>query len=1032
MTGKQLIWRLALGFLLVGLLPLSGLAWFYLQSFEQTLTRTVLQNISSVANKKSDQIDNFINERLADARAMSVQPQIREALNLLDDNGRDWDPARQRLEADLAILADRRVYGDLLLISLDGRVLYSAKTDIQRNARLLGGPLSETGLAAGFRQAMRSLHVDLTRFAPDPGHDGLISAYLVAPVIEFERPVGALALRIDLSAIAPVLSDRTGLGATGETVLAMRDLDEVRYTIRLDRMAGDPFSMAVPMNVAAPPMRDALLGKMGAGLTWDYVGLEIAAAWQYLPALGWGMVVKMDAAEAFAPLHAQQRLMRFALLFFIFASAAAAWLLGRRFVRSDDIIAAQEARYRAVFGSMNDGVAIYRPLPGGQDFIVIDINSAGERIAAVRREDIVGKRACEAFEGLEAAGIVDAFRRVHRSGQMESVALTAYSDARVKLWVENDVVRLPEGDILSVFKDVTARKQTEDAVRLYANVFEHAGEALVLTDADNRIVAINPAFTAQTGYSLEEVVGQNPRILGSGHTPRDTYQTLWASLASGGYWQGELWHRSKAGEVTPKWAAISVIRDAHGAITHYLAGYTDISERKAAERRIEHLAHHDSLTGLYNRFNLEIRLSQALALSIREGGHLAVMFIDLDRFKVINDTLGHHVGDLLLVEVAKRLRESVRASDIVARQGGDEFVVVMTGLVQPSDATPLAAKLLDVLARPYQIESHRLHTTPSIGISLYPQDGQDPDTLMRNADTAMYHAKEQGRNNLQYFTTALNDAATERLAIERGLREAVGTDQFSLHYQPQVVVRDSTKPIAVSVEALIRWHHPTMGALPPSRFIPVAEETGLIEPIGHWVLNEACRQLAAWRADGTGPHRIAINLSAQQLRNPDLVDQIAQVLERHGIAGHDLELEVTETMAMSDPARAIAQLGALRTLGVRLAIDDFGTGYSSLSYLKLLPIQVLKIDRVFVKDIGREESATKIALATLRLAHSLDLEVVAEGVEEAAQRDFLVCNGCDYLQGYYFDRPQPADTLLNSPLDARWMWPAQEALSKTA
>lgn len=1027
MKGKRLVGQLVLAFLLVALLPLGGLAWFYLQSFEQTLSRTVLQNISSIANKKSDQIDSFINERLADARAIAAQPQIRDALAVLDKPEGVPGTDLQRLENDLALLADRREYGDLLLISLEGRVLYSARGVLGQGKDLMGGMLEESGLATGFRQAMRSLHVDLTRFSPDPTRQGSVTAYLVAPVLEAERPVGALALRIDLATIAPVLSDRTGLGVTGETVLAMRDGDHARYTIRLDRKDGDPFEILVPLERAAPPMRSALLGRMGEGVTRDYAGVEIVAAWHYLPALGWGMVVKMDTAEAFAPLYAQQRLMRFALLFFMLASATGAWLLGRRFVRSEDIIAAQEARYRAVFGSMNDGVAIYRRSPVDEQFTVLDVNPAGERIAAVRRDDIVGKAAGEAFEGLEAAGILEAFRRVHRTGEMETVALTAYRDSRVDLWVENDVIRLPDGDILSVFKDVTARKAAEDAVRLYANVFEHAGEALVITDAENRVVAINPAFTRQTGYSLEEVVGRNPRMLASGHTPRETYQTLWANLAGSGYWQGELWHRSKSGEISPKWAAISVIRDAEGRVTHHLAGYTDISERKAAEQRIEHLAHHDSLTGLYNRFNLEIRLSQAIALSSREKCHLAVMFIDLDRFKVINDTLGHHVGDLLLVEVAKRLQDCVRASDIVARQGGDEFVVVMTGLAHPGDATPLATKLLDVLARPYEVENHRLHSTPSIGISIFPQDGADPDTLMRNADAAMYHAKEQGRHNLQYFTTALNDAATERLVIERGLREALDGGQFSLHYQPQVVApAESGQPLAVSVEALIRWKHPTMGAVPPCRFIPVAEETGLIERIGQWVLDEACRQLATWRANAEGPQRIAINLSAQQLRNPDLVGQIADTLARHGLSGDDLELEVTETMAMSDPARAIAQLGALRELGVRLAIDDFGTGYSSLGYLKLLPIQVLKIDRAFVKDIGLDDSATKIVLATLRLAHSLDLEVVAEGVEEASQFEFLVQNECDYLQGYYFSPPKPADDLLAAPTDQLWSWPVPE------
>ena len=1020
MNAGQVVRRQLVGFLVVALMPLAGLAWFYLHSFEQALTHTVLQNIASIANKKNDQIDSFINERLADARLIAAQPLVREALVLLNDHGDEAQWLRDRIKDDLALLADRREYGDLILVSATGRVLYSARGRVATGVDLTQGAVANGALAHGVRQAMRSLHIDMTRFEAVSG--GQAVAFLVAPVLERERPLGTIALLIDQSVIAPVLSDRTGLGASGETVLAQRDGDQVRYTVRLDRRSGEPFQIMVALAEAAPPMHRALLGHMGAGVTLDYAGVDVVAAWQYLPALGWGMVVKMDVAEAFAPLRAQQRLISLALLFFTLVSASAAWLLGRYLIGSDNRIAAQEARYRAVFGSMNDGVALYRPSPGADDFTVIDINPAGERIGAVRRDDIVGMPVRKVFPGLEGAGILAAFKRVSLSGQMESLALTAYHDQRVDLWVENDVIRLPEGDILSVFKDVTERKRTEDALRLYANVFEHAGEALVITDTDNRIMAINPAFTRQTGYTLDEVAGRNPRILASGHTPRETYQALWANLASCGYWQGELWHRNKQGNVAPKWVSISLIRDASGNVTHHLAGYTDISERKAAEQRIEHLAHHDSLTGLYNRFNLETRLSQTIALCARQGGHLAVMFIDLDRFKVINDTLGHHVGDLLLIEVAARLRTCVRASDIVARQGGDEFVVVMTGLSGPTDATSMATKLLETLGRPYQIDRHCLHTTPSIGISIYPQDGTDPDTLMRNADTAMYHAKEQGRNNLQYYTSALNEAATERLAIERGLREALSGNQFALHYQPQVVVLPSGEVRAVSVEALIRWEHPILGSISPERFIPVAEETGLIEGVGHWVLDEACRQLAQWRAAGSGPQRIAINLSAQQLRNPGLVSQIAEVIARHRLEGQDLELEITETMAMTDPVRAVEQLGALRALGVRLAIDDFGTGYSSLGYLKLLPIQVLKIDRTFVKEIGIDDSATKIALATLRLAHSLDLEVVAEGVEEAAQRDFLLANGCDYQQGYFFDPPKPGAAFNCDEADRRWCW----------
>jgi len=556
-----------------------------------------------------------------------------------------------------------------------------------------------------------------------------------------------------------------------------------------------------------------------------------------------------------------------------------------------------------------------------------------------------------------------------------------------------------------------SRKNAEavaEELRLYANAFESSGEPMLITDRDNRIVNVNAAFTAQTGYSLDEVRGHDPKLLSSGGTPKIVYRDMWVSLLGGGYWAGELWDRKKTGEVFPKWASISAIRDENQDIKFYIASFSDISERKANEARIDYLAHHDALTGLINRYNLENRLSQALLSAQRDRENIAVMFIDMDRFKTINDTLGHHVGDQLLIEVARRLKESVRESDIVARLGGDEFVVALTGMTVDTDAAPVAEKILRALGQPYVIDGGELHSSPSIGIAVYPGDGEDGATLMRNADTAMYHAKERGRNNIKFFTAELNTAANERLALENDLRLALRDGQLHLHYQPQVRAHDHSM---FGVEALARWHHPVLGDIPPLKFIPVAEESGLIEALGAWVLDEACRQLRLWQDQGIAGIRMAINLSAQQLRSPVLVESVDALLRRHGLKGNDLELEITESVAMENPERAIGQLQGLRDLGIQLAIDDFGTGYSSLAYLKRLPIQVLKLDRTFVRDIETDESDAEISAATLALAHNLGLKVIAEGVETEAQRDFLVRHQCDYLQGYLFSRPLAAEAL---------------------
>ena len=556
-----------------------------------------------------------------------------------------------------------------------------------------------------------------------------------------------------------------------------------------------------------------------------------------------------------------------------------------------------------------------------------------------------------------------------------------------------------------------ARKDAEataEKLRLYANAFDSSGEPMLITDRDNLIINVNAAFTAQTGYSLEDVLGRDPKLLSCGNTPPSVYQEMWQDLNNGGYWQGELWDRKKTGEIYPKWASISAIRNDNQDTLFFIASFSDISERKANEARIDYLAHHDPLTGLINRYNLENRLSQALLSAHRDDQRVAVMFIDMDRFKAINDTLGHHVGDQLLIEVARRLKASVRESDIVARLGGDEFVVALTALTDNMDAAPVAEKILRALGQPYAIGGGEQHSSPSIGIAVFPCDGEDGETLMKNADTAMYHAKENGRNNIQFFTAGMNEAASERLTLEKELRLALREGGLHLHYQPQVRVRDYG---VFGVEALARWSHPTLGDIPPLKFIPIAEESGLIEALGEWVLDEACRQLAAWRAAGIDGIRMAVNLSAQQLRSPGLVPSVSGVLGRHGLQGRDLELEITESVAMENPERAIGQLQGLRDLGIQLAIDDFGTGYSSLAYLKRLPIQVLKLDRTFVRDIETDESDAAISAATLALAHNLGLQVIAEGVESEAQRDFLISHRCDYLQGYLFSRPLPADAV---------------------
>lgn len=556
---------------------------------------------------------------------------------------------------------------------------------------------------------------------------------------------------------------------------------------------------------------------------------------------------------------------------------------------------------------------------------------------------------------------------------------------------------------------------TDSQLLQKARAFEYANEALFITDAANSIIAVNRAFTRMTGYAPHDVIGQNPRVLASGQTSPDVYYDMWLGLEKNDFWQGEVWDRRRDGSTYPKHLTISVVRNAAHEIENYVASFSDITERKQVADRMFHLAHHDALTGLLNRTALEVQLQNALVYAQREKHQVGVLLIDLDNFKQVNDTLGHHVGDHLLLQVGRRLKDCVRANDPVARLGGDEFIVVLQDIESAMSVGAIASKIQRSLADAYQVDEYTLYATPSIGVSLYPIDGSDPDVLIKNADSAMYHAKAQGRNNFKFFAASMNAAAHERLKLENALRSALEginsnqDSQFELYFQPQIHISSGK---ITGLEALARWSHPELGPIPPTRFIQIAEETGLIQPLGDWVFWEACRRLKEFKEAGVTDMRVAVNLSTQQLRHDNLPVVVRGALACYDLLPEELELEITESTAMQNPAATIAILEQLKDMGIVLAVDDFGTGYSSLSYLKHLPIHRLKLDRTFVKDIDTSREDAAICSATIVLAHSLGLDLVAEGVETEAQRDYLKNLGCDLFQGFLYSKPLPADQLV--------------------
>jgi len=724
----------------------------------------------------------------------------------------------------------------------------------------------------------------------------------------------------------------------------------------------------------------------------------------------WYIISRVDPAElTFSFWHAVRDnavMTGWLLLVIALLSYVLAWLRSNH-LENTRALSASQARYQNLFENMEQGYALLESLFGGdgkvRDFRYVRVNPAFERILGVRREDVIGRTILSLFPQTEDYWL-ETFAHVATTGQ--ATRLEQYHSGFDRYF--EITAASPEYGLVAVFfADVTVRKHAEEQQRQATTAFNNTMEAIIITDAEQKIIMVNSAYTRITGYEAQEVIGLTPRLHRSGRHDDEFYKSIWQKLNQTGQWQGEIWNRRKNGEIYPAWENISVVKNNQDQVSNYVSIFSDISVIKQAEARLSELAHHDYLTGLANRFAFNLNLEKAIDRAKRHQNKVALLFLDLDRFKLINDTLGHAAGDQMLQIISKRLLASVRGEDVVARLGGDEFTIILEEISQADDAAKLARKILSTVAEPMDLDDQEIVISTSIGLSIYPDNADNATDLARAADTAMYRAKARGGHTFEFYTRDLTEQAMQRLMTENSLRQALTREELRLYYQPQIDV--STGAIC-GAEALIRWQHPEHGLMLPDQFIHIAEESRLIELIGEWVIHKVCAQVRAWRDAGMPAMHIAINLSPRQIKFDSTIEIMQQAINLYNLKESDvlLELEITESFLQSKELirRPLQQL---RDLGIRIAIDDFGTGYSSLGLLKQLPIDTLKIDRTFLRNIPMDNNNKAISAAIISMGHSLGMRVVAEGIETAPQLNFLRQHACDWAQGFLFNEALPPD-----------------------
>lgn len=985
--------------------PLIGLTSIMLHG--PKIERDTYANLETVARLKSAQVENWLGERHSNAVSLATSTGFATQVDQFVRQQHDVELSRA-IQDNLNTL--RTVYGfdSILLLDVDGRLLLKLGEHVD----------TPPALQEQLHQAMISKSVQRGELYRNKF--GEVHLDWVVPVIVSEpqsprRVVAAVVLRATAQHfLYPLIQAWPTASPRAETLLVRRQGNSVIFLNELGRRSGTAMTHLLSLNDSDLPAAAAIHeAKPCAMKGMDYRGVSVLAAYQPVAGTDWYVVAKIERDTVLAPLRALIYWISWVAFFSIAALSVALLLFWREQKRVQSLaLLAEKGKSDSLLRHFFDlpfvGMAIISP----ETKRWLQFNDHLCNILGFTREELVEKAWPEMLHQDDLALDNVQFERVVQGeieGYMMEKRFIHQDGSTVHTSLDVKCVRKLDGTvnfIVATIEDVTSRKYAEEQFKLAAKVFEESAEALMITDANCNIARVNHAFTVISGYSEADVIGKNPRILSSGQQGGEFYRAMWEHLAEFGYWKGEIWNRRKNGDVYPEQLSISAVTNEFGEISDYVAVFSDISQLKDTEAQLEFLAHHDPLTSLPNRRLLFARMEHGIDVARREGKKFALLMLDLDRFKHINDSFGHLAGDQLLQQVAERLTLRLRKIDTVARLGGDEFTVMLEDIAHPEDAARVADLIIADLSEPWQLPHYgEVRIGVSIGISLYPQHGSTPETLLQQADTALYLAKAQGRGCYAYFSNELTLAARERMALEARLRRAIEQNELRVYYQPQV---DIASGRIIGAEALVRWLDPTEGLIAPLRFIPLAEETGLIIAIGEWVLRETCRQGREWMDAGLPPMMLAVNVSPYQFRHADISTLVTTVLAETMYPAEWLELELTESGLMEDQDQAVELLNSLRTLGVRLAIDDFGTGYSSLAYLKRFPLDALKIDKSFIDDIPRNQDDMEIAATIVAMGRTLGFKVLAEGVETVEQLDFLRAKGCDSYQGYLKSHPLPA------------------------